>query len=235
MKLTWILRTAEPQVALWAAAEASPLLRSAWSTVLGDIVPDAHWRLITLPIRAGGAGLIDPTDIVHAALISSWLSAATQLVPLACSCPPNGLSQVLAELAAVAPHLGNPLVTTLQLNGLTAVRQHQLLPQWCSQGSWTDEVIQHQTTTFDTSVQERLQSLRKLQLAPHAGLWLTAQPRCAPNAPSFAPEEWQLLLKKQDQPTMLQTGPRMHGLPPTNGCDGGSCPVLPEHWFVPAP
>ena len=101
-KLTWILRTAEPQVALWAAAQASPLLRRAWCTILGDTVPDAHWRLTTLPIRAGGAGLQDPLDSVHAAILSSWLSAATQAGPLACCTPPNSLGQVLAHLSTVA-------------------------------------------------------------------------------------------------------------------------------------
>ena len=196
-KLTWIMRTSEPQVALWAAAKASPLLRKAWCTIIGDTVPDAHWRLSTLPIRAGGAGLADPMDTVHAALISSWLAAATQQGPLACSTAPLGLSQVLATLASVAPNLGNPLAAALSLNGLTAVRQHQLLPQWCTQGSWNDEVVQHLANTFDTNVQERLQSLRTLQQAPQAGLWLTAQPLGTPDEPSFSPQEWQLLLKNR--------------------------------------
>ena len=120
-KLAWILRTAEPAVALWAAAEASPLMRRTWCTILGDEVPDAHWRLSNLPIREGGAGLSDPGDIVHAALVSSWLAAATQPGPLACSDPPQGWTEVLTHLATLAPNMGSPLISAFQINGLQAV------------------------------------------------------------------------------------------------------------------
>ena len=194
-KLTWIMRTTEPQVALWAAEQASPLLRRAWGTILGETLPDAHWRLSTLPIRSGGAGLQDPSDTVHAALLSSWLSAVTQTGPLACTGAPNGLYQVLGHMTTLAPNLGAPLVAALNLNGITAVRQHQLLPQWCTQGAWSDEANHQHATNFDSNVNERLQSLRNLQLAPNAGLWLTAQPQGSPEDPTFSPEEWQLLLK----------------------------------------
>ena len=70
-KVSWILRTAAPEVASWTATAASPLLRQAWATVVGADVPDANWRLSTLPIREGGAGIADPCDFVEAAQISS--------------------------------------------------------------------------------------------------------------------------------------------------------------------
>ena len=58
----WFRRlAAEPEVALWAAKEVSPLLRRAWSTIVGTEVPDAHWKLSTLPIRTGGA--VSPTHL----------------------------------------------------------------------------------------------------------------------------------------------------------------------------
>ena len=124
--------------------EASPLMRRTWCTILGGEVSDPHWRLSALPIREGGAGLSDPKDIVHAAQVSSWVAAASQTGPLAYNEPPPAWLQVLATLACAAPHLGKPLTVAFQLNNphhiLTTLRQHQLLPQWCSQGTWTDEV-----------------------------------------------------------------------------------------------
>ena len=155
-KLTRILRTAEPSVALWAADEASPFMRRAWCTIIGDTVPDAHWRLSCLPIRAGGAGLSDPKDIVHSALVSSWVSACTQQGLLACTDPPSGWIDVLGQLATVAPNLGQPLLNAFQASGPSSVRQHQLLPQWCTQGTWADEIVQTLSKNFDENVEERL-------------------------------------------------------------------------------
>ena len=193
-KVAWVLRTADPVIAVWTAQETSPLIRKAWATIVGTNIPDAHWRLTTLPIREGGAGIADPLEIVLAAQVSSWFAAASQPPSMACSAPPPGFKDIISSLAANAPNLGKPLTEALELNGLAAAKQHLLLPQWCSQSAWCDELLRRVIANFDQDVEDRLRNLRKLQLAPNAGLWLTACPH-SPNSPFFSPEEWQLLLR----------------------------------------
>ena len=154
-KVSWVLRTAAPEVACWAASKASPLLRQAWSTVVGVDVPDMNWRLASLPIREGGAGIADPLDLVEAALVSSWLSAATRSPATSCVGHPAGMEEAIQALAAKCPNLGTPLMAALNHNGIAAARQHQLLPHWCSQGTWSDESFKNAIKEFDASVHER--------------------------------------------------------------------------------
>jgi hypothetical protein len=193
-KVSWVLRTAAPEVAVWAANKASPLLRHAWSTVVGCDTPDVNWRLASLPIREGGAGITDPVDLVEAALVSSWLSAATRPPATACAGHPSGMQDAIQALALKCPNLGKPLMAALSHNGIPAARQHELLPHWCTQGSWSDEGFKNSVKEFDNSVQERTKCVRILHTAPNAGLWLTSAPHADGGAP-FAPEEWQLLLR----------------------------------------
>ena len=205
-KVMWILRTADPSTALWTAQQASPCLRGAWDTILGATTQDAQWSLTSLPIRLGGAGLNDPLACAEAAIVSSWLSAATQDPATACGQPPDGLIEVIQTLVTKAPQLGGPLAQALTANGTAAAKVHHLLPQWCSQSSWTDEITQGATVIFDTEAQERLRSLRKLQTAANAGLWLTAAPHST-SSPTFSAREWQLLLQFRTGIPITQPNP----------------------------
>ena len=192
-----------PLTALWTARQASVCLQGAWDTILGATT---QWSLTSLPIRLGGAGLNDPLACAEAAIVSSWLSAATQDPATACGQPPDGLIEVIQTLVTKAPQLGGPLAQALTANGTAAAKVHHLLPQWCSQSSWTDEITQGATVIFDTEAQERLRSLRKLQTASNAGLWLTAAPHST-SSPTFSAREWQLLLQFRTGIPITQPNP----------------------------
>ena len=195
-KVSWILRTAAPEVAQWTATQASPMLRHAWGVVMGMPLPDPQWRLSTLPIRDGGGGLQDPLDIVEAANVSSWLCAATSpvLPDIPLGPPSPALLAIISKLADKAPQLGSPLKDALSKNGVAAVRQHLLRSSWCHQSTWADEFMKTTTATFDQEVVERLKCLRRLHSAPSSGLWLTTNPFLE-QGPTFSALEWQGLLR----------------------------------------
>jgi hypothetical protein len=60
--------------------------------------------------------------------------------------------------------------------GVVAVRQHALFPKWKEQSAWADEIGDLVAKDWDIVVTDRLRSLRRLQKAPDAGIWLTALP-----------------------------------------------------------
>ena len=193
-KVNWVLRTAEPACAAWTADQVTPLIRNAWETILGTNVGDAQWDLATLPIRMGGCGITSPLTVCEAASVSSWLSATASIAELSPSTPEASFLPTLLLLANKAPNLGRPLVDLLSSSGVAGARQHPLWPKWCQQHAWADEINTLHSTTLDTSVIERLSSLRKLQATPSAGLWLTRSPGNEENS-LFTAKEWQSLLR----------------------------------------
>ena len=214
-KVNWILRTTDPETALWTAHQVSPLLRQAWATLLGSDPGDAQWELACLPIRLGGAGLNDPIMSWDAACLASW--AGSLSMP---GVKPQSVSQALVSamqhVVTRAPSLGSPLLRAAEM-GIVAVRQHALFAKWKEQSFWSDEIQELKAKVWDSTVTERLRSLRRLQCAPDGGLWLTALPAASPDRIS-APE-FQALLQ-------VRTGARLwaDGTP----CKG--CGTLMDGW-----
>jgi hypothetical protein len=116
------------------------------------------------------------------------------------------MEEAIQALAVKCPNLGTPLMAALKHNGIAAARQHQLLPHWCSQGTWSDEFFKNSVKEFDSAVHERARCVRIIHTAPNAGLWLTAAPHADGGAP-FAPEEWQLLLRFRTGLQLFQSNP----------------------------
>ena len=191
-KGNWILRTADPETAAWTAAMISPLLRKAWSTILGSPVQDAQWELASLPVRLGGAGISDPRDIWEAANVSSWLSALST-PGVGILTPPATMRAAVCNLIGKSPRLGTPLLEAWDRGNLGAIKLHPLYTKWCSQECWLDEFWERRAVKFDAETSDRLSNLRRLQEAPNAGLWMLSTP-VKDRGSDFSPIEWQALL-----------------------------------------
>ena len=194
IKVNFLLRTADPLTSIWTASQVSPMLRVTWGILLGTPVSDAQWELACLPIRLGGAGIQDPVHFCDAAFVSSWLSAFSSHSILSPSQPPLGFSGMVSNLCLTAPHLATPLMSLSTLADWSKLRPHPLFSKWQDQSSWADESYLRRASLWDTQVEERLRSLRSLQTAPNAGLWLTALPAASADKRFSAPE-WQALLR----------------------------------------
>jgi hypothetical protein len=190
-KVNWLLRTSEPAVGRSLALATEPLIRQAWDGILGIVCSDASWALTTLPIRLGGAGISSPLPVANAAFIASWLAAALGPYSGPVAALPTGFDVAVTQLASEAPALGKPLLQSLQLGGVSALRGHALRHRWVDQSAWSEEISQRQAASFDACANLRLQGLRAAQECAGAGLWLTA----TPGERLFAASEWQLLLR----------------------------------------
>ena len=200
VKVNWILRTADPETAVWTAQQTSPLLRQTWDVITGCPSSDAQWELACLPVRLGGVGLQDPWHTVYAAQTASWLSAVGAQPDLAPSVALAQLTPILEALATSAPSLGVPLLAAWTSWGqadLVKLRGHGLFVKWRDQSSWAEEIFLQRSKLWDGQVIARLRALRDLQSAPGAGLWLTARPGMGGRGgcPEFSAEEWQSLLR----------------------------------------
>jgi hypothetical protein len=191
-KLNWIARTAAPTVGRQSSDLAEPMLRSAWSTILGTFCPDACWELSSLPIRLGGAGIMSPGPVADAAAVASWLGACLSADGPPLSTVPAGFTDAVMRLSVQASGLGAPLQEVLSSGGVHLTRQHPLMRQWCDQSAWSEEIYHKRAALFDSATTERLQGLRRAQESPGAGLWLTALPD---HQTRFSASEWQLLLR----------------------------------------
>jgi hypothetical protein len=191
-KGNWILRTADPGTAAWAANMISPLIRKAWATILGSPVQDAQWELANLPVRLGGAGISDPRDIWEAANVSSWLSALST-PGVAILAPPAAMRAAVCNLATKSPGLGRPLLEAWDRGNLGVIKLHPLYAKWCSQECWMEEFWEKRAAKFDAEATDRLSNLRRLQEAPNAGLWMLSTPE-KDQGSNFSPIEWQALL-----------------------------------------
>ena len=140
----------------------------------------------------GGLGISDPRVFASAAVISSWLSSLgnPDVFP---SAPPLGLEEHVSLLAQSAPSLGVPLASAWSRAEWLSLRNHPLFPKWKEQASWTEELEDRRCAAWDSEVDARLSRLRRLQAAPHSGLWLLSTP-LQHEWDRFSPSEWQLLL-----------------------------------------
>ena len=203
IKVNFLLRTADPQTSAWVATQVSPMLRVTWGVLLGTPVSDAQWELACLPIRLGGAGIQDPLHFCEAAFVSSWLSAFSASTTLSPRRPPEGFSAAITSLCLHSPQLAAPLMSIASLGDWPRLRAHALFSKWKDQGSWADESYPRRAALWDTQVSERLRSLRKLQTAPNAGLWLSALPQLSA-ASRFSAPEWQALLRHRTGVSLTQ-------------------------------
>ena len=107
---------------------------------------------------------------------------------------PEGLASCVTHLATYAPSLGGPLrdATSGTPDPVQTLRRHALLPQWCDQSSWAEELFNVRAASFDSAASERLMGLRRAQCSSVAGLGLTAPTM---GGPAFSATEWQVLLR----------------------------------------
>ena len=101
---------------------------------------------------------------------------------------------MVSNLCLNAPQLATPLMSISTLADWSKLRPHPLFSKWQDQSSWADESYTRRASLWDTQVEERLKSLRNLQTAPNAGLWLSALPSTSADKRFSAPE-WQALLR----------------------------------------
>ena len=108
--------------------------------------------------------------------------------------PPPGFPECVHSLCLRAPHLASPLHAVSVLADWPRFRAHPLFAKWQDQSAWSDESYPLHANLWDSHATERMKSLRQLNTAPDAGLWLTALPRVTANE-RFSPPEWQALLR----------------------------------------
>ena len=137
---------------------------------------------------------MSPLGICEAPSVSSWLMAAAAPLGIAPLTPQPAFMPTLLLLANKAPALGRPLLDTLSGSGFAAAMAHPLWRKWVQQHAWGEEVHELQAKVFDSTVIERLRSLRALQSSSAGGLWLTQKPGVVEEA-RFSPSEWQGLLR----------------------------------------
>ena len=132
------------------------------------------------------------------------------------------------------PGIAGPLVPLWSVGSLGDILQHTQIEHWADQKAWTEAVDQAAVISFDAEASTRMASLRNLQAGAHAGAWLTILPSEREGVSSFAPSEFQALLRYRCGIPFQQKG-RCGGCSATLDCFGDhalactSCGLYSRH------
>ena len=129
--------------------------KAAWGTVVGVPFSEAQWSLGCLPVRHGGAGIIDPVQVHPQAAVSSFLTAASgtgvQLTRV-----PADLFDALNCLRRVVPGVADPLIAMWSVGSLGDILKHAQIEIWADQMAWTEAVDRAVVLSFDAEASTRI-------------------------------------------------------------------------------
>ena len=193
-KIVHLLRTAFLHEAGLLASRVQPSLKAAWVTVVCVHFSETQWGLGCFPVRLGGCGIVDPVRVHPQAAVASFLASATGPTGIRLSRLPPDLLEALGSLRRCVPGVADSLIALWSVGSLEAILQDSQIETWSDQKAWTWAVDQAAVLAFDAEASTRIAQLRKLQTGAHSG-WVTNLPLEHDRIPTFAPSEFQALLR----------------------------------------
>jgi hypothetical protein len=135
-KVVHLLRTASYTECAAFAKKVRALLKSAWGTVIGATLTEAHWSLASLPVRLGGFGASDPVIIHPQAAVASFLSAASGRAGLPLTRLDPDLRDAVEGLCLTLPEMAAPLRDLWLSVSLPVLLDDPRAESWAEQKVW---------------------------------------------------------------------------------------------------
>ena len=194
-KVVHLLRTASYTECAAFAKKVRALLKSAWGTVIGATLTEAHWSLASLPVRLGGFGASDPVIIHPQAAVASFLSAASGRAGLPLTRLDPDLRDAVEGLCLTLPKMAAPLRDLWLSVSLPVLLDDPRAESWAEQKVWTSAVHETLALRFDREASDRMERLRKLCAGANGGAWVTNLPLEHDGCTCFTSDEWQILCR----------------------------------------